>query len=114
MATDPGKTPLEIIYGGIATAIGVVSFYWGRRKKRRESLQLEPVAQIDFEDYKKQMEAKFAQVDAVRVADRSAILDSIRVLSEKVVVIGTRQDERYDQLVRIEDRLDDLLTKVKG
>ena len=113
MATDPGKTPLEVIYGGIAAAATALAWYFGRRKKRREFLQLEPVAQMDFEEYKKQMEAKFAQIDAVRVADRSAILDSITVLSDKVIVISARQEERHEQLQRMENRLDDILAKVR-
>lgn len=121
---DPTKTPIEVIYGGIAALLSVVTYWFGRRKAHYENLSYEPVPKIDFEEYKNKMESKFREMDQKQVASSSAILESIQGVREDFAAmqaVKIESDKRLDRMEtdssarwkHIEERLDRALDRHK-
>lgn len=101
MPVDPAKTPWELITGGLLALTGFGAWWMERRKKRKEYLDYEPVPQIDFVEYKKQMEAKFQELDHKQLVSSSAILQSIQGVREDLAAmraVKTESDKRLDRM----------------
>jgi hypothetical protein len=103
--TDPTKSPVEVVYGALAAAVGVLAWWAGRRKAKYEQLNYEPVPRLEFEDHKKNMDAKLKEIAIKQLADSSAILSSLQDLRLDIASLKALNQAGDERLDRIEDRI---------